>query len=49
MKYCPEGVPPAQMNTQTMWLIYGVIAVISPVCLLLAKKWMMKGFREKAA
>jgi len=49
MKYCPEGVAPAQMNTQTMWLIYGGIAVVSPVCLLLAKKWMMKGFKEKAA
>jgi MFS family permease len=49
MNYCPEGVPPAQMNTETMWLIYGIIAMISPVCLILAKNWMMKGFKEKAA
>jgi POT family proton-dependent oligopeptide transporter len=49
MNYCPEGVPPTQMNTETMWLIYGIIAMISPVCLILAKNWMMKGFKEKAA
>lgn len=48
MNYCPEGVAPAQMNTETMWLIYGVIAMVSPVCLILAKKWMMKGFKTKA-
>jgi hypothetical protein len=30
-----------------MWLIYGFIAIISPVALLLAKGWMMKGFKTK--
>jgi len=47
MNYCPEGVAPSQMNTQTMWLIYGMIAIISPVSLLLAKKWMGKGLEER--
>ncbi len=48
MKYCPDGVLPSQMNTETMWFIYGLIAMISPVCLLLARKWMLKGFKTKA-
>jgi len=49
MHYCPAGVPPEQMHTETMWFIYGVIAVMSPVALILARKWMKKGFRERAA
>jgi proton-dependent oligopeptide transporter, POT family len=49
MNYCPEGIAPKDMNTETMWLIYGMIAMVSPVCLILAKKWMMKGFKTKAA
>ncbi len=48
MNYIPEGTAPSEMNSETMWLIYGIIAMISPVCLLLAKKWMMKGFKAKA-
>ncbi len=47
MHYAPEGLPPEQMNTETMWLIYGFIAIISPVGLVLAKKWMIKGFKVK--
>ena len=47
MKYCPSGTLPSEMNTQTMWLIYGFIAIISPVGLLLAKGWMKKGFKVK--
>jgi POT family proton-dependent oligopeptide transporter len=48
MKYCPINTLPSEMNTETMWLIYGIIAVISPVGLLLAKGWMKKGFKDKA-
>lgn len=48
MKYCPIDTPPSEMNTETMWLIYGFIAIISPVGLLLAKGWMKKGFKVKA-
>ncbi len=47
MKYCSSGVPPSSMNTETMWLIYGFIAIISPIGLFLAKNWMMKGFITK--
>ncbi len=48
MKYCPEGVPPSQMNTETMWFIYGLIAMVSPLGLWLGKNWMIKGFKTKA-
>lgn len=47
MHYAPEGVPPSQMNTETMWFIYGCIAMISSVGLFLAKGWMQKGFKTK--
>ena len=47
MNYCPQDVPPAQMNTETMWFIYGLIAIMSPVGLLLARKWMKKGFKTR--
>ena len=41
----PETGLPA--NTEVMWLIYGVIAMISPVALILARKWMVAGMKEK--
>jgi hypothetical protein len=48
MHYCPAGIPPSQMHTETMWFFYGLIAVISPIGLYLARKWMMKGFKISA-
>lgn len=48
-QYCPQDTPPDQMNTETMWFIYGLIAIISPVALLLARGWMKKGFRTRHA
>jgi MFS family permease len=47
MKYCPSDTPVSDLNTETMWLIYGMIAMISPIGLILAKKWMQKGFKVK--
>ncbi|HOI30856.1 MAG TPA: MFS transporter [Melioribacteraceae bacterium] len=47
MQYCPADTPPAEMNTEFMWLVYGFIAVITPISLLLARKWMVKGFKTK--
>ena len=41
-QYAAEGLPPAQLNTETLWLIYGCIAMISPIALFLAKGWMGK-------
>ncbi len=48
MQYCPADTPPSEMSTETLWFIYGLIAMISPVALLLASKWMKKGFKTKA-
>jgi MFS family permease len=47
MKYCPADVPPSEMNTETMWIIYGFIAISSSFGLIVARKWMVKGFKEK--
>lgn len=42
--YCPaEGI----QNTEMMWFIYGLIAIVSPITLILAKKWMGKGLDKK--
>lgn len=40
-----EGLP---LRTEQMWLFYAFIAIISPLALVLAKKWMEKGMRQKA-
>jgi len=48
MKYCPEGMPPSEMHTETLWFIYGLIAMATPIGLLLARKWMSKGFKTTA-
>ena len=39
-KFMPEGGP---TDSGTMWLIYGFIALISPIGLILGKKWVEKG------
>ena len=49
MRYCPADAPPSAMHTERMWLIYGFIAIASPIGLLLSRKWMMKGFKTKHA
>ncbi|MBD3409208.1 MAG: MFS transporter, partial [Ignavibacteriales bacterium] len=46
-RYCPADTPPSAMNTETMWLIYGAIAMASPVMLVLAMKWMKDGLERK--
>lgn len=47
MNYCPDDTPISGLNTEEMWLIYAFIAMISPVALILARKWMVKGFKVK--
>jgi MFS family permease len=47
MKFCPADTPVPQLNTEMMWLIYGFIAIISPVALLIFRPWMVKGFKTK--
>ncbi len=48
MNYCPSGTPKSELNTELMWLIYGFIAISTPIALLIAKSWMKKGFKTKA-
>ncbi len=48
-RFCAEGTPPAELNTEQMWFIYGLIAVSSPVMLILARNWLGKDFKTKAA
>ncbi len=45
-RFCPESGP---QNTQPMWLIYGLIAISSSVMLWLARNWVGKDFKTKAA
>ncbi len=47
MNYCPDDTPISGLNTEEMWLIYAFIAMISPVALIMARKWMVKGFKVK--
>jgi hypothetical protein len=47
--YVPKPESGMEQNSGEMWFIYGLIAMISPITLVLAKKWMVKGMREKAA
>jgi MFS family permease len=47
MQYCPEGIPPAAMNTEMMWFIHGMIAITTPAALLLVRPWMLKGFKTR--
>jgi len=44
-QYCPAVGP---QNTQFMWLIYALIAMVTPVGLVLARNWMMKTAGEKS-
>ena len=44
-RYCPAEGP---KNTETMWLIFGLIAVVSPILLILAKGWLGRDFKTKA-
>ena len=46
-RYCPA--PPQPVHTEPMWLIFGVIAMGSTVLLVLAKSWLGKDFKTKAA
>lgn len=47
-KYCPKPELGLPMNPQTMWFIYGFIAMISPIALILVKGWIGKNMHERA-
>ena len=46
MHYVPEE---GTRNPQTMWLIYAFVALVSPILLILVRRWMMKDFQTRAA
>ena len=35
-------------GTSRMWVIYGLIAMASPILLILARNWLGRDFKEKA-
>ncbi len=37
---CPEGSTEPQRNTELMWIIVGISTMVSPITLLLGKKWL---------
>ena len=43
MRYIPEGGP---MDSGTMWFWHGMIAIITPIMLLLATRWMKQSFED---
>ncbi len=47
--YLPDPDLGLAMHSGRMWLIYAFIAMISPVALILASKWMAKGMEAKRA
>ena len=47
-KYIPDPSLGLKQNPEQMWFIYGLIALISPIALILARKWMLKGMRQKS-
>jgi len=42
-RFCPKPGLGLSMRTGTMWLLYALIAMVSPIALVLARKWMAKG------
>ena len=44
--WCPEGRPG---RTGTMWLIFGTVSMLTTVMLILARGWLGKDFKTKAA
>ena len=57
-RFCPAGIdigvlsfhaPKQFLNTESMWLIYGGIAMTSSMMLIAAKGWLGKDFKTKAA
>ena len=46
--YCPPNRPPEQLHTGTLWLIYGSIAMTSPIGLWLARNWVRRGLHQPA-
>jgi MFS family permease len=46
-RYIPKPETGLAMNTEFLWLVYASVAMISPVALVLARKWMKAGMKER--
>ena len=46
-RYCPKPELGLPMRTGSMWLMYAFIAMVSPIALVLARRWMAKGMTRK--
>ncbi len=46
-KYLPRPETGLPVHSEPLWLIYGIIAMVSPVALILARNWMQGGMKEK--
>ncbi len=46
-RYCPRPELGLPLRTGTMWLMYAFIAMVSPIALVLARKWMAKGMTRQ--
>lgn len=46
-RYCPKPELGLPLRTGSMWLMYAFIAMISPIALVLARKWMAKGMMRQ--
>jgi MFS family permease len=45
--FCPKPGLGLPLRTGSMWLLYALIAMVSPVALILARKWMAKGMTRQ--
>ncbi len=41
--YCPADGP---LRTESMWLIYGLVAMLSPTLLVLGSRWVKRGLED---
>ncbi|MBI5865445.1 MAG: MFS transporter, partial [Planctomycetes bacterium] len=48
-RYCPPNTPVEQLHTGTLWFIYGCVAMASPIGLILARRWVIKGLHTRPA
>ncbi len=48
-KYCPPDTPRDLLHTETLWFIYSLIALITPLGLILTRRWVMAGLRTRPA
>jgi MFS family permease len=44
-RFCPKEGP---KDTGTMWLLYGLVAMTTPIGLILARKWLAPGMKKAA-